>query len=65
MANNRKPTPELLKSERDSLQKIHTFSLKEEESDTGFDDLNRSRGFSQDSSLSSTKSFSQYLPEKV
>ena len=60
---------EVLKSERESLERIHTFSLKENrDNETGIDIETRSRGVSnssRDSSVLSNRSCSQYLPEKV
>lgn len=53
------------KSERESLERIHTFSLKESK-DTSLFLTNRARGISvasKDSSGSSVKS--QYMPEKI
>lgn len=59
---------EVLKSERESLERIHTFSLKENRESDPLDVETRSRGVSnssRDGSVLSNRSCSQYLPEKV
>jgi hypothetical protein len=59
---------EVLKSERESLERIHTFSLKENKESDPLDKTTRSRGVSnssRDGSILSNRSCSQYLPEKV
>ena len=53
-----------LKSERESLERIHTFSLKESYIDQDQSSL-RSHASSKDSSVLSSRSCSQYMPEKV
>lgn len=60
---HRKVTPELVKSERESLERIHTFSLKDCNS-SSFSET-RSRLLSANSSNYSSRSCSKYLPEKV
>lgn len=55
------PTPDTLKSERESLERIHTFSLKENRDASEIDIETRSRGISgssRDSSVLSSKSCS-------
>ena len=54
----KRATPELLRSERESLERIHTFSLRDSEHSES------SRDRSNDSHQSN-KSFTRYLPEKV
>jgi len=56
-----------LKSERESLERIHTFSLKEGKEEV-IETEGRQRGISQTSRGSSTnsnRSCSYYMPEKV
>lgn len=58
---------ETVKSERESLERIHTFSLKESKEET-IEPEGRQRNYSQtsrDSSNLSSRSCSHYLPEKV
>ena len=55
-------------SERESLERIHTFSLKESREQEEQKHGGRHRGISglsQGSSNKSSRSYSQYLPEKV
>ena len=53
-----------LKSERNSLERIHTFSLKESCADQDKSGL-RSHATPKDSSVLSSRSCSQYMPDKV